>query len=222
MSRRFAVYGLGALALGLSAWVVVERGEAAAQPSAQAGDATSVEVAALRREVAALRSESRREREQAERVLVTADSAPALAEGGPATTPPPAQPASPTEVVRERAERAREVQRAAVTSLEARFTGEELDTAWSTDTERQIKGVVGATLGAKLEEVECASTLCRVVVSHGSRQDQRNLAEIRTHEPFQQGIYFDYDYDALKTTMFVLRRGHSFREDSENTGAAPE
>ena len=219
---RFAVLGMGALALGLTAWVVVERRETAAHPSARAGDVTSAEVAALRREVAALRSESRQEREPAARVPSRADPAHALSEGSPSTISPQSPPATPTELVRDRVERAREVQRAAVTSLEARFTGEELDTAWSTDTERQIKGVVATTPGTKLEEADCASTLCRVVVSHESRQDQRNLAEIRTHEPFQQGIYFDYDYDALKTTMFVLRRGHSFRDDSENTGAAPE
>jgi hypothetical protein len=102
------------------------------------------------------------------------------------------------------------------------MASEGIDRTWARDTERQIQQVVAMTAGTKLDTVECAATLCRVVVRHDTREDQRNLADIRHQEPFQQGIYFDYDHAALKTTMFVLRRGHSFREGGEAAGPNAE
>jgi len=68
----------------------------------------------------------------------------------------------------ERAAKAREEEVAFYADLDARLAGETVDARWRAHTEAAITAVFPQQLGSDvaLEEIECASSLCRVVVNH--------------------------------------------------------
>jgi hypothetical protein len=68
--------------------------------------------------------------------------------------------------------------------------------------------------GSRVEAVECVSSLCKVVVTHDSLDEQRGLGTKVERVPFfGEGTYFSYERDVLppRTTLYVVRQGHSFQ-----------
>jgi len=109
-----------------------------------------------------------------------------------------------------------ERQRDAVDELKMRFESEPIDAAWNASMQRDIRDSISTSLPtARLLGADCATSLCRVVIAHDSEADQRSLAgQVAGAKPFQEGVLYDYDQtpNALKTTLYVLRQGSSFRD----------
>lgn len=67
--------------------------------------------------------------------------------------------------------------------------------------------------GSRVVKAECASTLCRVVLSHDSERAQKGLGPaIAGLVPFRFGVIYDYDFtpNRRSTTLFVARDSRAF------------
>lgn len=120
----------------------------------------------------------------------------------PAAQPPADLPAMRAAALERRRERAEKLSRA--------FSADGMDREWSVQTVRAIQATVAATGGGRLLQAKCASHLCRVLVEHGSLNEQTEFAqEIWKSPPFDQGVFFDYDKasNPPKTTLYVAREG---------------
>jgi hypothetical protein len=128
-----------------------------------------------------------------------------------ATTQPKAEEPPDAEPVLEPAER----QLAAAADLRARFESQPVDRAWSSAATRELQeSLARSTPSTRVLQVDCATSLCRVVLAHDSEDDQRALAgRVAAETGFKEGVFYDYTSTetALSTTLFVLREGHSFR-----------
>jgi hypothetical protein len=172
--------------------------------AAQAAQDSTKELRALRQEVEVLKRNS--EMSQVEHVTSETGSGIASA----STTPEQETPRDPEQSARDR-------HRETIRSLDARFVGEPVDGEWSLKTVREIRDVVGSSApGTQLLKAECASSLCRVTVSHETEEAQKTLGRaLAAEEPFRAGVVYDYDFDSnpRKTMFFVMRAGPSFRGD---------
>lgn len=123
-------------------------------------------------------------------------------------TPAPAEPEpTPTERVQQMFD-----------ELEDRFQGEPQDRAWNAEMATQIRTTVSdAAPSAQVTEVNCARSVCKVVLRHSSVDEQHKIGfALGSRGPFGDGVYYDYDVDSRPptTTLYVMRQ--------ENKGSAPE
>jgi hypothetical protein len=93
--------------------------------------------------------------------------------------------------------------------LEERFQREPADRQWNAEATHKIKRSVTANApSTRVLEASCATTMCKVVVSHDSLTAQRELgAKLALEEPFRSGVYYDYDHESNPptTTLYVMR-----------------
>ncbi|HEU4577824.1 MAG TPA: hypothetical protein VFS67_06200 [Polyangiaceae bacterium] len=132
----------------------------------------------------------------------------------PALRAPTASLSDTSEVLEANAEEQQEL----FSSLEARLESEPVDAEWSTHTVREIREVAAANLPrTRLDGVECGASMCRVAFHHDSREDQLGIGRtLGRLPPFSTGAVYDYDFesDPPKTTLFLVRPGSEFREES--------
>jgi hypothetical protein len=102
-------------------------------------------------------------------------------------------------------------------ALDRRLEQEPVDGSWRMDSLRAIQtSLAELAPRARLVDATCASTLCRVVVSHESPADQRALGSaIAEHPPFDQGTHYVRSFDPPTTTLYVVRTGHDVRNEVE-------
>lgn len=163
-------------------------------------------------EIQALKDEVRRLKTESRAPLVPLPTEPAIA---------PVAAASATEPVLEEADKheqtPRQRQQQTATDLDVRMAKEPADAAWGRQVTFEIREAVGAGApSARVVEAECASSLCRVVLTHDSPNDQKGLGEaLASLGPFRHGVFFDYDEDSVppSTSIYVIREGRSFRDD---------
>ena len=102
----------------------------------------------------------------------------------------------------------------AAAALEDTFYAEPKDGVWSSSMVARITGSLKTSApGAHMVEASCASTMCRVVVSHDDVGAQQDLATtLASSGPFTQGVFYDYDRASTPptTTLYVMREGHKF------------
>jgi len=148
----------------------------------------------LRRDVESLRAEN----------LATRAARPAVQT--PAPEPSSAGPLGPQEAAAaEGAERRRYQQH-----MEVLFHRQYRDVAWADETEQELRTAIGDLAGGtRARQVECAATMCKLVITHDDETQQRELAgAIGSKPPFQRSIY--YAYDGLTTTLYVLKENEPF------------
>jgi hypothetical protein len=193
-----AVLTLATLAVLL--WFLLPKGRPAPQVTAPS-DALAQEVQALKAEVGGLRAHA-----QPKIYLVPS---PPTAE----VTSAPVANASADRLPERTPE---QKQMEAAQTLEAKFESEPIDAAWSVTMVREIRAALSsAAPAARVLQANCATSFCRVVLGHDAEDDQREFAsQVAATKPFQEGVFYDYDQTpkALKTTLYVVRRGYSFRE----------
>ena len=190
-----AVLFLGLVSVGFS---LTLRRPATAKAAASP-DALAREVEALRGDVVKLRADA-----QPKVYVVSPPPSPDAATAPPdVAASEPASPLSPEQ---------RHAQTAA--DLQLKLESETIDAQWSRSMVRELRETVSAAVpGARVLQTDCATSLCRVVLAHDSEEEQRGLAhQVAAAKPFQEGVFYDYDQSegALKTTLYVLRPGHSF------------
>jgi hypothetical protein len=162
-----------------------------------------VDLATLAREIDALKAKAR-----APQVLVVAkpteQAQPSAGDQAAAADP---------EV---RLAQAKEQQRQAASTLDKKHASEQVDQVWS---EKQSRGIRDAVASKDprtvVAAVNCASSLCKIVLNHDSEDAQRQVANnLGELEPFRAGVFYSYDESAnpRRTTLYVLREGHDFRE----------
>ena len=131
-----------------------------------------------------------------------------------APSSPPSAPVDPQAVQERQVAHQKEV----FAKLETRFNGEPPDTLWSRRMSSQIRDALAEKVpGADFLQVNCAATLCRIIVGHEDLTNQARFGgEVTWLEPFRPGVLYDYDTvsDPPRTTMLVLREGYSFRADA--------
>jgi hypothetical protein len=205
--RRWWIVPVGFGLLALTLLIYSRRRDAErGQARAVASDALAAEFAALKRDVKKLQSEPRVVAVSAAQQQQAATEAESAAEDQPAA------PAAAAELTPEQR------MDSTASDLDARLASEHRDTAWSSEMTGQIRNAVSANApAARLLESECAASLCRVVLAHDSLEDQKNASfALAAVPPFHAGVFYHYDRDPStpKTSLYVLREGHSFREEA--------
>jgi hypothetical protein len=103
---------------------------------------------------------------------------------------------------------------AAADALEVRFLGEPPDPAFTREATQSARYGVEVGGGSRVASVDCVRSMCKVVTTHDTSEEQMTIASKVEMVPFfQPGTYFSYERSALplKTTLYVIRPGHSFR-----------
>jgi hypothetical protein len=161
------------------------------------------EVARLRADVARLKMQT-----------PPAAAAPAAA---PAAAAAPAPVSAAEREARTRANRERWY-----ATLDTQLAGESADPAWSADMSRQLQTMVGKRAAvATMTSARCASTLCRVVVSHADRISQRSfVGEIAGERLLESEVVYKYDREGVPptTTFWVARKGHKLPRAAREDG----
>jgi hypothetical protein len=111
-----------------------------------------------------------------------------------------------------RKERQQEAYKQEAARLDSALAAEEPDRGWGAATVAAMYQAVRSATASRITKADCAAHLCRVVLEHDSREEQKSLAEnIHGKAPFDQEIFFRYDKQStpLTTTMYVAREGSS-------------
>jgi hypothetical protein len=188
------------LAGGVGRSTPAPAGEAAGEARAALDD-----VATLRREVASLRAQLARQQ------IAVAARAEAPAEKPPA--PGASEPEARRQTFDERREAARAGLAEATSHLASRFASERRDPAWgpraATDMTSDLKR---AGFDRALQAVDCASSMCRVVLDLADEELREELGERVTDVPAMQTQLF-YQHEPERTpprvTLYVARPGHT-------------
>ena len=207
MSRRYAI-AIASAVLGLGCLIALSREQlgserdsnippSEARSSAESVASLTAEVDSLRAEVAKLKTAQLPAKSPAEAPAAPQASAASSRAEAPRSATPVEDP---------------------VPALEERILNEPEDRAWEASMKSQIHETIGSVApGVSVTDAECGSTLCRVVVAHKTREDQIGIGRILVGQaPFKNGVYYDYDREAQPptTTMYVLREGHAFHNNS--------
>jgi len=199
--RRWLVPAVTAVTVGVLAWAFLPQ-RRVAQRVAAPPEMLVQEVQALRGEVGRLRAEGQ------PKVYIL----PTTPAGEPVATAPAEN--APSEQPPERTPEQR--QKEAADAMEVKFESEPIDAAWSVKMVRDIRDAISSAAPAtRVLQASCATSLCRVVLGHDAEDDQRGVAtQVAAVKPFQEGVFYDYDHapNALKTTLYVVRQGYSFRD----------
>lgn len=200
MRSALVVLGVIALvAIGAVGMLVVRQ----RKPALPRGD-TPAELGALQEEVARLRADVESAKHSARvalRTAVSAGAAPAFARdaGRPLTA-------------EERAIQKQAARAAWYAAVDSQFSSEGTDSAWSPRATRDYQAMVSRHAeGAVLVSARCATTMCKVVVSHANVDQQREFSSDITQEPILDAeVMYKYDPDAQPptTTMWISRKGH--------------
>jgi hypothetical protein len=129
-----------------------------------------------------------------------------IASAAPETKP---QAEAPPEDPAERQARIEENLAQMARSLDTRFASEAVDANWSRKAEGELRTALEPVVkDTKVLGAQCASTLCRVVLSHDTLDAQRALGTtVPELAPFRGGVYYYYDPNSTppKTTLYVTR-----------------
>ncbi|MBC8131378.1 MAG: hypothetical protein H7X95_00245 [Deltaproteobacteria bacterium] len=154
--------------------------------------------AALTREVASLKQQARAQAMRSEHIT-------SVAAVQAAATPPVTNPAPGKRLT------AAEQKKLLSDTLEGQFQGEHPDPAWSPARSSAIKDAVAHSLpGTRTVAVECATTLCRVVVQHDDEDSQSALVDKASEVPdLDTETFFIFDKESTppRTTMYMARAG---------------
>jgi len=119
----------------------------------------------------------------------------------------PSDPAAEAQIAAQKA--------AAAAGLEARMQKENPDPAYGREATRLAREGVEVGGGSRVASVECVTSMCKVVTTHDTLEEQSKLAtKVETSPFFGAGTYFSYERDVTppRTTLYVIRAGHKFRE----------
>jgi hypothetical protein len=96
-------------------------------------------------------------------------------------------------------------------ALERKYATEPVDRSWGNKQTDDIRNAIGETVpGTRLASVQCASSLCKVVLQHDTAAAQHDVASHLGGLPaMRAGIFYRYDEDPNqpRTTLYVLREG---------------
>lgn len=192
----------GSLA-GLILWRLPPRSQSRVPATTGAGEApaSSEELAALRREVALLR---RQMSWQQENLVARAQAAPegqSLASGPPPVTP------------EQRLEAAAASHARASTAVRETFGRERPDPSWSGQAQAELgRDLQAAGLQSATRTVDCAATMCRVVLDLADADLRDNLGErLQEVGSLHSQILYDHEPEATppRVTLYVSRPGQS-------------
>ena len=159
--------------------------------------APSDEIVALRRDVALLKARSTSPTPGL--LMVPVGEKPK--EEAPAAAPDPAVARAKTE------EQVTQVTEA----LEHKYATEPVDRSWGDKQTDDIRNAIGESVpGTRLASVQCASSLCKVVLQHETAAAQHEIASHLGGLPaMRAGVFYHYDEDPNqpRTTLYVLREG---------------
>jgi hypothetical protein len=159
--------------------------------------------------MAALEDEVMRLRREVSAVKATTQAAEHRAPASSADAPSAAKRSLTREEKREQSRAARD---AWYSLVDSRFYGERPDPEWSAEAARSVRVMVAnhAAHGT-LVSAECATTMCKIVVSHADAEMQKEFSSEITEEPLLDAeVMYKYDPDAQPptTTMWMSRTGH--------------
>jgi hypothetical protein len=103
------------------------------------------------------------------------------------------------------------------TAMDQRLAAETPDATWSTTTEQALRTVIAErAAGSKLLDVQCRTTLCRLLIRHGSLADRKDFAaSVAREDPFRTATLYRAGSGspeaALETNVYVVREGYDLR-----------
>lgn len=210
---RFMLVGSSlVVAVGLVITLARSHTESSTDLGDQTGDAER-RLAKLESELRILRGNMLKDAPQPKQGPLLDDTAPqATAHPEPLDAPgaEDAQVLSPRERLEAERRRAEEARAIVLQELNDRVDTEPLDPTWRVETERSIHRVVPDHLGpnVELEEVLCASTLCRVGLSHPQQERIPNeeILQLVHDEEGLGHLGMSFDYSEKGYTTLYLRR----------------
>jgi hypothetical protein len=203
--KHWSIAALLALVVLVSTAAALSWRRFAASPS-PARSGARADISAIERRLAELET-----RPSHERVVYVHGSAQPPAQAAPHSDASPPEAPAPVDEARMMLEK----QTAATALLDARFVNETPDPAFSREATQAARQGVEDRPGSRVATVECVSSLCKVVITHDSLEEQRGIGtKVESVPLFGEGTYFSYERDVVppRTTLYVVRRGHSFQE----------
>jgi hypothetical protein len=101
-------------------------------------------------------------------------------------------------------------------TLERKVATEPVDRSWGDKQSAEIRNAIGEGIaGTRLSSVQCAASLCKVVLQHDTAAAQHEAApKLGGLPPMRAGVFYHYDEDPNqpRTTLYVLREGFDFHE----------
>jgi hypothetical protein len=112
----------------------------------------------------------------------------------------------------EKREQSRAAREAWYSLVNSQFDRERPDPEWSTDATRDVRAMIEThAKSGTLVSAECATTMCKIVVSHADAEMQKEFSSEVTEEPLLDAeVMYKYDSQAEPptTTMWLSRTGH--------------
>jgi hypothetical protein len=100
--------------------------------------------------------------------------------------------------------------------LEAHFTGDSADPAWSYTLRRELSDAVDLRqMRTTLSAVECATSLCKIILVHENLKAQTEFAPTIASVPaLSSGVFYTYlnNENPPRTVLYVMREGHDIGE----------
>jgi hypothetical protein len=200
MVRWLALGCVGIIVLGVVTWRLVTWGPSGSRHRAR--DSTDPAVS-LETRIAALESRPARER-----VVFVERPFVGSAQSSDPETPASEPPGDPSK-------QASTEDRAAVAKLEARFRRESFDPAFAREAAAAAREGLESGGHSRVDSIECAKSMCKIVVTHDNLDEQTEVANRVQAVPFfAESTYYSYERDATppRTTLYVARAGHNLRD----------
>ncbi len=207
---RTALYAATAFAVILGSAALAYGTMRGSRDRAAVNDATAKELASLRQELNSLKFGQQALAVQRAALLAAAAPAAGVAAAAPGIRGEPQPPAEKPFTEEEMTRKNKEV----ASNLGARFDAEPVDAGWRLEKVRAIRDALASAAGSNhVDQADCASTLCKVVITHPNPRAQQEFASgIVNLDPFKAGLFFDYEDDPPRTTVYVIREGHTFAD----------
>ena len=93
--------------------------------------------------------------------------------------------------------------------LDQQLRTQAYDRAWDQRIRAEAASVVEGSESGRVQKVDCATNLCRILVAHESAEQQRQLGDrISGQPPFNEGdVLYQYDETTLTTALYKSRVG---------------
>lgn len=96
-----------------------------------------------------------------------------------------------------------------------RFEAQAVDGAWAVSESRSLRAFIDSSApSARVETLECRSSMCRARVGFSSRKDRQAFVSSVTSPDFTSAAYVSTDADADKVTLFTARAGQDLPDVS--------
>jgi hypothetical protein len=211
MNKNYLLVGLLALpVVGMGIKLSMPSSHASNSPRALAGQSVTAgddETANLKKELEQLRAEVGSLANRQSALSVRVQPAP-TASGAPREPTAEQQPSAGVESAEVIQERQKQAALHKIETMARKFSTEPVDREWATGAANDLRDKVNLT-GGRVEDVQCATTLCRFTISSTSGdQTMQAVDEALKQRPWEGEAFFSFDENEPgKASVYLTRVG---------------